>query len=458
MQIVIWLWCLGTLNAVQLSHLHEPRFPIDFIGLHHEVVDAPGPDLDKYISLNASIIAINSSAAWERLSYREKMYAYYMFNASWRGAQIVPFQKSYEAPAVYLILRGFYQDVNFTRLVNDIVNEKTKITFEKYNAFLTYSAAFLQYLCNYHSFGSKKFIPELSPLEFKAILLANPLYNGSDTKARLYRRAVDELYPQVEREIFNISAPYAQMGFPEENQITAYFSPNMKKSDLQLVSQFAESRNLSLLNTRAFKVQEFDAITGQKAHFIISVGSVDSNLTQRNVTFKNAVFDLEYGDFAEFLGEANNELAKVLKWVANPHEAKMINHYIKSFKSGNIEEHIDSQRAWMLDKNPSVENNIGWIENYEDPENQRAMFSGWVAMVDRNRSRLFNKLVDNYREILPKLPWSKQLEKDKFLALFLSLNVLTYAGDRHPSGINIPNYNEVRENDGFKNVIFEDGS
>lgn len=86
------------------------------------------------------------------------------------------------------------------------------------------------------------------------------------------------------------------------------------------------------------------------------------------------------------------------------------------------------------------------------------MFSGWVAMVDRNRSKIFNNLVENYKEILPHLPWGKQLEKDKFLALFLSLNVLTYAGDRHPSGINIPNYNDVRENDGFKNVIFEDGS
>lgn len=38
------------------------------------------------------------------------------------------------------------------------------------------------------------------------------------------------------------------------------------------------------------------------------------------------------------------------------------------------------------------------------------------------------------------------------------MNILTYAGDRSPSGINIPNYYDVRENDGFKNVIFEDGS
>ena len=45
---------------------------------------------------------------------------------------------------------------------------------------------------NYHSFGDMKFVPELAPEDFKAILLANPLYQDEDA---VYKEVIDELYP-----------------------------------------------------------------------------------------------------------------------------------------------------------------------------------------------------------------------------------------------------------------------
>lgn len=37
---------------------------------------------------------------------------------------------------------------------------------------------------------------------------------------------------------------------------------------------------------------------------------------------------------------------------------------------------------------------MGWIETYVDPQNSRGYWEGWVAIVDKEQSKLFAKLVE----------------------------------------------------------------
>ena len=311
-------------------------------------------------------------------------------------------------------------------------------------AFLDYAAQFLGNAGNYKSFGDSKFIPRLEPRQLKALATLTP--------------KTLELWEQIKDGVF-ASADIGKMhlGYPDEGHLSTYYpnSPTITKEEITIISDFLESKKLLPENTRIRKTQAgFEVLIASELTYP-SGSQLDIPETEWELDgkLKGKTLVLAFGDYSKEMKTIADNLEKAEKYASNDIEKNMLKEYVKSFRTGSLQAFKQSQRYWIRDKGPMVESDIGFVETYRDPHGIRGEWEGFVSMVNKERTRAFEKLVEAAPKYIPKLPWSRDFEKDKFLSPdFTSLEVLTFAGSGIPAGINIPNYDDIRQTEGFKNV------
>ncbi|KZF26332.1 dipeptidyl-peptidase III [Xylona heveae TC161] len=400
--------------------------------LKHYLADSP-----------PSVVRLEIKHHFDALTDKQKHYAHYISRAAFLGTRITLRQVSPESEHIYDFIIALYHSCNgdWKKL-----QRQAGITDNDLKHFLEYSAQFLGNLGNYKSFGDSKFVPRASPSVFITLASTSP--------------AAMTHYQKTNGAIFAAKdVGLMHLGYTDEGHLTTYYpdSPTITKEEITLIGDFLEKKKLLLENTRLRKTGggDFELLIASGTTKLSDGGSdvgkeeewpLEGNLDGKKLR-------LVFGDYANEMAKITDAISGAEKYAANETQVKMHQEYAKSFRTGSLEAFKQSQRHWIQDKSPDVECDLGFVETYRDPHGVRGEWEGFVSMVNQERTRAFGKLVASAESMIPKLPWNKEFEKDKFLSPdFSSLEVLTFAGSGIPAGINIPNYDDIRQTEGFKNV------
>ncbi|KAL6454090.1 hypothetical protein SBY92_003549 [Candida maltosa Xu316] len=394
-----------------------------------------------YADVDSPIVVLSALKHFNALSStKAKKYAHYLSRASFHGTRAVLRSVSPESETIYDLILAIHEKLGKPKDVKEYTEKLAPLSAEDVQFYLDYALQFLDNAGNYKSFGDKKFIPRLASDKFDQLI---EIVNDDN---------VTQLYQQVKVPVYSVDK--GLLGYAEAGHLSNYYpnSEDITKAEIDSVNQLLASKGIMPENTRVEKKSDTE--------FVVHVASAKttnetSYYPKESLTSEDGkiTVSFQFGDHSEEFKQIVENLTKALPYVANETQEKLLKFYIESFETGSMNAHKQSQIEWVKDLKPEVESNIGFIETYRDPSGVRGEWEGLVAMVNHERTAKFSKLVDNAGSFIAQLPWDKIYEKDVFTPPdFTSLEVLTFAGSGIPAGINIPNYDDVRLNYGFKNV------
>ncbi|KAK5120916.1 hypothetical protein LTR85_005700 [Meristemomyces frigidus] len=387
-----------------------------------------------------TVVPLAIKPHFEALHDKEKKYAHYISRAALSGTRINLRQVSPEAESIYDFIITLQEGCNgdWKKLATS-----TGVSDEDLKHFLSYAAQFLGNAGNYKSFGDSKFIPRIPADKIAALAKTSP------EAEKLYQTFKDDLYESA-------STARMHLGYPDKGHVSTYYpdSPDITHDEIEYTADFLKKQQLMPENTRMRKTPSGNyEVLIASAVTEPSVRDTKESSWSLEGPYEGKTLRLIYGDHHAEMAKISQNLTEAKKYALNDEEASMQAEYVTAFHDGSMLAHKDSQRHWIKDKGPMVECNIGFIETYRDPHGIRGEWEGFASMINKERTKAFGQLVESAPDQIPKLPWPKDFEKDKFLAPdFGNLEVLTFAGSGIPAGINIPNYDDIRQNEGFKNV------
>ncbi|KAF4264511.1 hypothetical protein KXV68_004918 [Aspergillus fumigatus] len=304
---------------------------------------------------------------------------------------------------------------------------------EQLYAHHTASGFSLSNIGNYFGSGDQKFHPDVSPDDLEK------LANGDPTTAELSVKVRDALFRPLPD----------SLGVPSDTSQSTYYLGEGTLDNMDEVS--AVSKLVELLyifpeNTRLRKSVTAEGEISRRTYDILqaSIGEDEATLQEPDDQSAHCTrIRLIRGDHKEELKKINQSLSEAMKYAANCEQQKLLSGIAESFASGDLNAYRQAQRVWVKDKAPKIETVFGFVEPYRDPLGVRAEFEGIVGISDQKEPKYS---AGSLR--LPPILFLSSLGRKAF-RFWLIARAWCF-----PGSIFQMQYNDIRQEDGFKNIIF----
>ena len=277
----------------------------------------------------------------------------------------------------------------------------------------------------YNNLTARKFVLKLSPeaLETAARTASKngaalPLRAGESVSALVQRLAPMFFDPNVDPIVTSKNPP------PGQDILTASANNLYSNVSLADVTGFSERYGL---NSRLAKI--------------------DGKVVEEVYRVK--------GRYAAQIAEIVKHLEAAIPF-APASTADALRALIRFYQTGETEDRVKYDIAWVQDKNSPVDTVNGFIEVYLDPRGIKGSWEGIVSYVNPKKTERIRRIADSAQWFEDRMPWDPAYRKPQVRGIVANaIDVVIETGDAGPVtaiGINLPNDQAIREKHGSKSV------
>lgn len=356
---------------------------------------------------------------WDNLDAKQKELAYYLYEASLSGRDIIYDQ------------RGKY-NLTIRKTIESIWtnNEKDQSNTE-WDSFRTYAGQVWFANGIYHHYSNDKFTPAFSKEYFVSLVKAAdstrlPLQDGE---------TVGEFLAKIEPVIFD-----------------ATFMPKMVNLTAD-ADNIKESANNFYEGVGTAEVEKFYANFPQSDH------EPEWGLNSKVVKEDGQVVEKVWksgGMYGAAIDKMIFWLEKAVTVAENDQQKNSLQLLIEYYKTGDLKKWDEYNISWVKDTTSVIDFANGFIEVYNDALGIKGSFESVLSLRDFETTKRIKAIADEaqwFEDNSPLIPEHKKKEVKGISAK--AITVIVESGDAAPStpiGINLPNSDWIRKDYGSKSV------